>query len=164
MKQVKGTKHSGPDSELKGTGSVQLKWMDFHLFKWAGDLALKIRVRKAQAGCLQLPKNQHASDKHRNEAQGQCRLISLYPLASYFIPSNKLFICRILDWKLERKKGKKEKKNEKKKRKKVVFLTLPVTHKKPPKQPTNLFSSSTSILQLKRSEQKWWWIASPSFS
>lgn len=70
MKQVKGTKKSGPDSQLKGISSVQLKLIDFCLFKLAGDLALKLQVRKAHTGCLQLPKNEHASDKHRNEVQG----------------------------------------------------------------------------------------------
>lgn len=149
MKQVKGTKHSGPESKLKGISSVQLKWMDFIFFKLAGELALK----------LQLPKNEHASDKHRNEVQGQCSLISLYQLTSYFIPLNKPFICRILACKLEKKK----------KKKKVVAQNIPVTNqKKIPKQtPLNhpLFSSSIRILQLKkRNEQKLRWIASPSLS
>lgn len=89
MKQVQGTKHSGPDSQLKGISSVQLKLMHFHLSKIAGDRALKFQVRKAQAGCLQLPKNNHASDKPRSKIQSQCNLIGLYQLTSSFIPLNK---------------------------------------------------------------------------
>jgi len=70
MKQVKGNKHSGPDSQMKAISSVQLKRMVFRLFKLAGILALKLQVRKAQAGCLQHLK----MSMHQINTEMQCRV------------------------------------------------------------------------------------------
>lgn len=54
VEQVQGTEQSGPENRRE---SALLNWNEWFSFLiLAGDLALKFQVRKAEAGCLHLPK------------------------------------------------------------------------------------------------------------